>query len=214
MSTSKLKEVRKSRGIKQAQLCADLNIPLRTYQAWEQGINKPKSDSLIVLSDYLGTTIDEIMGRSDLPRNAIRAVMGKSVTVPLYGCIPAGEATEMLPIDEYLDTLVSDIDGDPEDVFWLEVKGDSMNRIIPDGCYALIQRNAEVHNGEIAAVNINGHDATLKRFSRSGLKVLLIPDSTNPIHEIKEIDERDPDATAFRIIGKLIGMKAPKGYRF
>jgi|GEM_PF-487492 len=67
--------------------------------------------------------------------------------------------------------------------FFLEVAGDSMNHIILDGGCASLDPDKAPRNGDVVAVNVNGYDATLKRYSKSGGKVTLLPDSINLEHE-------------------------------
>jgi len=55
--------VRKSKRLTQKKVCADLDLPLKTYQAWEQGINIPKSDGISMLAKYFGVLEAEITGR-------------------------------------------------------------------------------------------------------------------------------------------------------
>ncbi len=67
----------------------------------------------------------------------------------------------------------------PDNVFALRVKGDSMiNANINDGDTVLIHQQPIVENGEIAAVII-GEDATLKRFYKKGNHVILKSENDN-----------------------------------
>ena len=50
---------------------------------------------------------------------------------------------------------------------------------ITGGQLVLIRRQEEVENGEIALVLVNGDDATVKKFYRTGDVVTLMPNSSN-----------------------------------
>ena len=125
---------------------------------------------------------------------------------PVYGRIAAGQpnwAEECmegyLPIDPNLMNIVN-----PEECFFLRVNGESMNKVIKNGAFALIRKTNWVEDGEIAVVLVNGYDATLKKFKRlkkSGF-IMLEPQSNSDEFEPIIIDPKETDV---KIIGKYIG---------
>lgn len=122
---------------------------------------------------------------------------------PVYGRISAGQpnwAEECiegrLPIDPNLMNII-----DPEECYFLRVNGESMNKVIRNGAYALIRKTDWVENGEIAVVLVNGFDATLKKFSKQGDLVVLEPMSTDNSFQVQIYDKNTP----IKIIGKYIG---------
>lgn len=122
---------------------------------------------------------------------------------PVYGQISAGipnwaeENIEgYLPIDPSLMDIV-----DPEGCFFLRVNGESMNKVIQNGAYALIRKTDWVENGEIAVVLVNGFDATLKKFSKQGDLVVLEPMSDDSSFQVQVYDKNTP----IKVIGKYIG---------
>lgn len=122
---------------------------------------------------------------------------------PVYGQISAGmpnwaeECIEgRLPIDPNLMGIV-----DPEECYFLRVNGESMNKVIRNGAYALIRKTDWVENGEIAVVLVNGFDATLKKFTKNGDVIVLEPMSDDPTIQT-QIYTKD---TPIKIIGKYIG---------
>ncbi len=56
-----LKELRKEKGVTQAQLAEMLNVTNRSVSRWENGVNMPDLDLLIQLSDYYSVDISEII---------------------------------------------------------------------------------------------------------------------------------------------------------
>lgn len=122
---------------------------------------------------------------------------------PVYGKISAGQpnwAEECLngylPIDPNLMGIVN-----PEECFFLKVDGESMNKVIRNGAYALIRKQDSVEDGEIAVVLVNGFDATLKKFTKQGDFVFLEPMSTDETIKRQIYDKNTP----IKIIGKYIG---------
>ena len=127
----------------------------------------------------------------------------KFYPVPVYGKISAGipdwvdECLDgYLPIDPNLMGILN-----PEETFFLLINGESMNKIIRNGAYALIRKQDMVENGEIAAVLVNGFEATLKKFSKQGDLVILEPMSDDPSFTT-QVYGKD---TEIKIIGKYIG---------
>ena len=130
-------------------------------------------------------------------------LLSKYYMCPVYGRIAAGEpnwAEECLegylPIDPNLMNIVN-----PEECFFLRVNGESMNKVIKNGAFALIRKQDIVENGEIAAVLINGYDATLKKFTKQGDLIILEPMSDNPNFTTQVYNK----INEIRIIGKYIG---------
>lgn len=122
---------------------------------------------------------------------------------PVYGRISAGipnwaeECVDgRIPIDPELMNILN-----PEECFFLRVNGESMNKEIANGAFALIRKQDIVENGEIAVVLVNGYDATLKKFSRQGDLVILEPMSNDPSFST-QVYNKDTD---IKIIGKYIG---------
>lgn len=122
---------------------------------------------------------------------------------PVYGRIAAGEpnwAEECiegrLPINPSLMNIIN-----PEECFFLVVNGESMNKIIKNGAYALIRKTDFVQNGEIAVVLVNGNDATLKKFTKQDNLIILEPISTDTSFTT-QVYNKD---TEIKVIGKYLG---------
>lgn len=122
---------------------------------------------------------------------------------PVYGQISAGlpnwaeECIEgRIPIDPDLMGIVN-----PEEHYFLHVNGESMNQIIKNGAYALIHKQDYIEDGEIAVVLVNDNEATLKRFSRQGNFIILIPESDDNGFKQQIYTSEDN----IKILGKYVG---------
>lgn len=60
---NRLKELRKTKAIKQAQLARMLGVAQSTMSGWENGINEIDIDSLFKLADFFGVSVDYLLGR-------------------------------------------------------------------------------------------------------------------------------------------------------
>lgn len=122
---------------------------------------------------------------------------------PVYGQISTGQpnwAEEniegRIPIDTNLMDIVN-----PEEHFFLRVNGESMNKVVKNGAFALIHKQDAVNNGEIAVVLVNGFDATLKKFTKQGDLIILEPQSDDEKYETQVYDKN----TSINILGKYVG---------
>lgn len=123
------------------------------------------------------------------------------IKIPVVGVIRAGEpilAEENIIGYEY---LPSDMTKQGE-YFGLKVVGDSMNnsKIFEDSI-VIVKRQDEVENNEIAVVLVDGENATIKKFYKSGNTVTLLPNSSNPVHQPRIIDLRK---TQVKVLGKVV----------
>lgn len=60
----KLKEIRESKGISQRQAALALNLSPTVYNRYENGLREPSNALLLVIADYFGVTVDELLGRT------------------------------------------------------------------------------------------------------------------------------------------------------
>lgn len=122
---------------------------------------------------------------------------------PVYGRISAGQpnwAEECLEGYLHIDPNLMGIIA-PEEHFFLRVNGESMNKVIRNGAYALIHKQDIVENGEIAVILVNGDEATLKKFSKQGDLIILEPMSTDNNFTTQVYDKNTP----IQILGKYVG---------
>jgi repressor LexA len=197
-----LKKVRIDNNYTQEELAKKINTSRSNIANYENEKNMPSIDVLNKLSHVLGVSIDYLLGKSDI-RNSNEDKSKQFYLCPVYGKISAGQpnwAEECLdgylPIDPSLMNINS-----PDECFFLRVDGESMNKIIKNGAYALIRKTDFVDDGEIAVVLVNGYDATLKKFGKQGDFIVLEPMSDDP--SIKtQIYTKD---TSIKVIGKYIG---------
>ena len=102
-----------------------------------------------------------------------------SVHVPILGTVAAGRPIEAIEPDaavaEQLAIPPEMID-ERKDNYVLRVRGDSMiEDQICDGDLVVIEGRREARNGETVVALVEGAEATLKRFYRSGPQVKLVP---------------------------------------
>lgn len=201
---NRIKKFREELNLTQQDLADKLNCSKSVIGLYESETRKPSLEVLIKLSNIFNCSIDYLLGKTDV-RKPVENINNpkKYYMCPVYGRISAGQpnwAEECiegrLPIDIELMNIVN-----PEECFFLRVNGESMNKEIQNGAYALIRKTDSVDDGDIAVVLVNGYDATLKIFNRQGDFILLEPMSTDPVFKT-QVYGKD---TEIKIIGKYIG---------
>lgn len=194
-----LKKIRQDNGLTQEELAKKINTSRSNIANYENDKNMPSVDILEKISKVLNCSTDFLLGK--ITENKIDKI--KYYMCPVYGRISAGQpnwAEECIegriPIDIELMNILN-----PEECFFLRVNGESMNKEIQNGSYALIRKTDFVENGDIAVVLVNGFDATLKKFSKQGDLIILEPMSTDPSFTT-QVYGKDVE---IKIIGKYIG---------
>ena len=61
----RLRELRMEKKITQQSMADHLGIKLRSYQCYEGGDRRPDYETLFVLADHFGVTLDYLLGRSN-----------------------------------------------------------------------------------------------------------------------------------------------------
>lgn len=193
-----IKTARKSKGYSQIELGEKIGVSDKTISSWENNRNEPSIVDIQKLADALGTRKSVLIDGLDI----VSEPEPYHTSVKVYGKIAAGEPIEMVEdVDEINCPWATNID----DLFALQVKGDSMNKIVLDGHYAVLKKCEEAITGKIYAVMVDNENATLKRLHILDNAVMLEPLSTNPIHERKVYEEE----SNIRVIGKYIGCVSP-----
>lgn len=200
-----LKKIRQEHEMTQEELAKKINTSRSNIANYENDKNMPSIETLNNLSEVLNCSTDYLLGKSDIRNNTsnIDESDKKFYMCPVYGQISAGQpnwAEECiegrLPLDPNLMGIVN-----PEEHFFLRVNGESMNKVIRNGAFALIHKQDIVDDGEIAVVLVNGYDATLKKFTRQGEMIILEPESTDDSFKTQVYDKTIP----IKILGKYVG---------
>lgn len=128
---------------------------------------------------------------------------GKWINV--YGEIAAG-----IPIEAVEDIIdqeeISAEMASHGDYIALKVRGSSMEPRIMDGDVVIIRLQAEVINGEIAAVFVNGDTVTLKQVKKENDGLWLIP--INSAYKPLFYSKKECNELPVRILGKMVELRA------
>lgn len=196
----------------QKEVSAKTGIPLGTIRRWEQGQNDPDLNSLIQLIKLYSVSLESILEIEVAGDNSVNRNRNSRMTsAPLLSRITATASIEAITSDETYD-IPSDIYERFPQAFLLKVEDDSMNRVLPNGCYALINPCQEASKSMKAyAVCVNGFDATVKRVKPLSNGYELIPDSIDPTYRPQIFDFNEIDTQSVSIIGEVVWYLVPFG---
>lgn len=197
----RLKQVRESSGINQKEFAELFGANKTTYNRYESGdIKTMPADLIESISKKFDLNPAWLMGFENVDKYMIHEKANQSIRrLPVLGKIAAG-----VPILAQEDLV--DYEYVPESVkadFCLKVQGDSMiGARILDGDLVYIRQQSEVETGEIAAVLIDGQEATLKRVYLINGSIILR--SENPNYPEQVYGKKDN----VTILGKAILFKS------
>lgn len=148
---------------------------------------------------YIEALVKEgLIEKSGNLNRSLRLPNSASASVPILGTVTAGQ-----PI-----TAIQDITGylgfeapgkDPEDLFALRVRGESMINVgILDGDIVIVERVPYAENNDIVVALVDGEEATVKRFFKEKGHYRLQPE--NDTMEPIIVDD-------CQVLGKVIGLK-------
>ncbi|MFH1227261.1 MAG: S24 family peptidase [Planctomycetota bacterium] len=113
--------------------------------------------------------------------------------VPVVALAAAGKG-QMYELDAILTEegwkkITRPFDMPDKDVFGVEVHGDSLEPLIPNGSCAVIDPKKQARTNDLALVITNDYRACIKKIQIRGKKVVLI--SSNPEYPPQELDCKD-----------------------
>ncbi|HEK1791984.1 TPA: LexA family transcriptional regulator [Proteus mirabilis] len=200
----RLKSIRESRGLSQAQLAK-----LCGYSAasrignYELGERKISADDAIVISEALGISPAELMFGSQSEQ------VIKNYEYPLFTKVQAGAFSTEFNSYTQKDAVswIPTAKKAGERAFWLEVEGQSMTAppggkpSFPEGMLILVDPDEEVEFGDFCVARLLNDEFTFKRLIRDGGVEYLEP--LNPRFDLIPINGN------CTIIGKVIKSQWP-----
>lgn len=178
--SNRLKKAMDIKNIKAVELSVKTGISKSSLSEYINGKYEAKQDGVYLLAKVLDISEAWLMGL-DVPmeKENINKTKKKGFSIPVLGYIKAGIPIEA--VEEILDYEEIDENMTKTGTFFaLKVSGNSMEPDIKDGNIAIIKQQANIENGEIAAVIFKGdNSATLKRVYKDENGITLIPDNSN-----------------------------------
>lgn len=195
----------KENNISLTNLVESLGLSKGNIFKWRTGA-VPKSATLKKIADKFGVSMEYLIGSQDEPDSQtsqdglLKKIGGISLTdfplIAILGSVKAGYGG--LASEEIIGYETADVKN-PEECFYLLVKGDSMEPYIHDGDLALVRKQCDVDSGSLAVVIINGDEGTLKKVVKQDGALILQPfnhdyspqifygDNLNSVHIVGQV---------------------------
>ena len=193
---SNLKQVREKKGISQKEFAKLCNIPLSTYNQYENNKREPDLESLTLIANKLNVTVDEILGRNKIPQG---------IRIPVFGHVAAGIPISAIEDIVDYEEITEDLAAKGE-YFGLVIKGDSMEPRMTTGDVVIVRSQSTIENGEIAIVLVNGDEGTCKKIKKTPEGIMLI--SLNQAYEPMFYSNKQIEQLPVRIVGKVVELRA------
>ncbi|MCH2095312.1 MAG: transcriptional repressor LexA [Rhodobacteraceae bacterium] len=131
---------------------------------------------------------------------AVSAELNSASEVPLLGRIAAGEPIQAVDDAPGGITVPGAMLTGQGNHYALEVKGDSMiDAGINDGDVVVIRETGQADNGDIVVAQVDGYEATLKRFHKKGEMIIL--EAANEAYEPRVLP-----IGQVKVQGRLVGL--------
>lgn len=208
-----VKALRERERITQNELADKLEITQTTVSNWETGGKQPRSKELVErICDMFSVSRQDLYGFNDglyakihglteAPAGAIAPTPSKPAFLPLRGKVHAGDPQDPDMLEGMVE-LPETVAKNHPNAYFLEVEGDCMNKVYPEGCLILVDPDRMPADGSIAAVSIDGTDYVMRRLHRGASSMMLSPESTNPEH--KDIVITQEDGRTVSLVGTVV----------
>ena len=190
---NKIFAARKKLKMSRVELGNKLGLHEVSIKKYEDGnIKALDIEKLKEFSNALDIPFTYLIGLNETPYS-------KTINIPIVGSVKAGIGG--IAQEEYIGHEEAHMEGcSPETHFYLKVKGDSMQPRILEGDLALVKRQSDVENGELAIVLVNGEEGVIKKVIKKSNSIEL--HSFNPYYPPRIFENKEMEKV--KIIGKVI----------
>lgn len=199
MFADKLKSLRKSKGnMSQADLANALGVSQQAVGRWEKNLNMPDNSLWVKIADYFHVSTDYLFGRE-----TGLFELNEKKRVPVIGSVRCGAGG---PAYEYIDEYIAVDDSyRADEMRGFRAEGDSMEPVILDGDICLVHLQAEVPDGAIAVVVIDGEEGTIKCVHVDRERGVITLQPKNPRHETRYFF--GPDGSKVHVVGQVVEIR-------
>lgn len=176
--------------ITQEALARIAGVAPSSVNGWRNGA-VPRKNAIEKMCQALEITRDDIMSdefglaakeHGRVPFGAKLPSEPRPAYAPLLGRVHAGDACEPDVIDDRI-PIPYEVRSAHPDGYFLEVEGNCMSRVYPEGCHIYIDPRQQPRNGSVAVVSIDGADYVMRRLYNTGRTIVLSPDSWDDSYE-------------------------------
>lgn len=156
------------------------------------------------MSSVFGVSPSYLMALDD--SNVISVESDSEINLNYYGTVAAGNFEESTVAYDQMKIPATILKGDPEKYFILKANGDSMNKVIANGHYVVVENFVKsddpIFTSNDVVIVRNGSDYTMKRVRKTDKMVHLEPESY--IDEFETQSFPIDDFNELQIVGKVV----------
>ena len=129
--------------------------------------------------------------------------------VALYDSIPAGSSyNDLVPSESF--PIPAEMSNRYPQAFLLRVPDASMDRVLPKGCYALVEPCDTVSApGQLYVITTGEGNGLIRRVYPLENGIRLVPDSDDPTIKPRVLDYGDSDCPVAHILGRVVWFTLP-----
>lgn len=177
--------------ITQADLAEIAGVSRGAVSQWEGGFSEPRMGAIERIASHFGLRKSNIIEeggmdfidpitkkpKTNIPDKAIpQSIPTKRAYLPLLGRVHAGDAQEPDVIDAKI-PVPYEVWERHQNGYLLEVEGNCMSKVYPEGCHILVDPTKPPMNGSIAVVRLNDDDYVMRRMYKGANTLVLSPES-------------------------------------
>jgi len=172
----RIKHIRSVSGLKQKEFGEAVGTTQSTVTRWESGA-QPRPEHLQAIAEFAKLPIEVLLG-AEAP--AIEVEAHEVRWVPLIGLAPASSWREAIAMPMGEVAVRASKAG--RRAFGVEIKGDSMDKLLAEGGWAVVDPDqTHLYDEKVYLVANQDHDVTIKRYKSNPAR--LEPMSNNTDHE-------------------------------
>ena len=177
--TANLHRLMRGRGVSEAELARQSNIPQPTLHKILSGkTDDPRASTLKALASFFEISMDELLTGVDIPRQTNTAAKTQSIAIISWSeCMAAINFITNLTPTNWNNWIVSECVS--RNAYGLISKA-SMEPCFPRGTILIIDSDMSAKDGDMVVVHYpNTQEATLRKLSTDGPTKLLLPINAN-----------------------------------
>lgn len=204
-----LKELRKKKGLTQKELAEYIGITQKGYANYESGAREPSIETLNMLADLFGVSVDTILGRAEIGHPAFRELKieheletEETMILPVVASLRCGfgKSGEPFTVVDKIPVPVS-YKRYGESLVVVMAVGDSMLPTIPPGAFLICVPGEAWEDGHIVAVNVNDSDTVKRIYRAPNGGIRLVPD--NPRYKEQSFSPEEVERLQIKVLGRV-----------
>lgn len=201
-----IKKLRLNMGLTQGELAERINVTRSTVTQWETGWTQPRMGAIERMASVFNVSVSDIVSE-DVPvlSGAMKAISSGESYLPLIslGRVHAGVLADEEAYEKTVN-VPSNIAKNHPSAMVLEVEGNCMNRVIPEGSHVLLDPTITPSNGSIVVVETEGYQAIMRRWYKGSKSLMLVSDSYEEFEDLIFTDDEHP----IKVVGVVVWYQA------